>query len=166
MPHAEVTLPGLTSSVPTARRLVESLLSSWGHADLGWSAALCVSELAGNCALHARTEFTVRIELEGEVVRVEVSDGSLRVPSQRAYGTEATTGRGLRLVEEYSTRWGVDTTATGKTVWLVLEARPPALRAVEDDAEGVEALLASFSDDGDAAWGDAGRAALSWRHAA
>ena len=167
MPHAEVSLPGLTSSVPTARRFVESVLSGWGHPDLGWDAALCVSELAANCALHARTTFTVRASLEGDVVRVEVSDGSTRVPAQRSYGAEATTGRGLRLVGEYSTSWGVDLHEAGKTVWLLLSARPRREGAPDEVADdvSVDALLATFSDDLDEP--APGRTAqLLWRTAA
>ena len=168
MPHAEVTLPGLTSSVPTARRFVESVLTGWGHPDLGWNAALCVSELAANCALHARTTFTVRASLEGDVVRVEVSDGSLRVPAQRSYAAESTTGRGLRLVGEYSSSWGVDLHEAGKTVWLLLSAEPSGEghRDEADDDVSVDALLASFSDD-DVDEAAPGRSAqLLWRTAA
>lgn len=137
MPRAEVTLPGSTSSVPTARRFVDSVLTSWGQPDLAWSAALCVTELSGNCALHARTDFTVAVELEGDVVRIEVRDGSPRVPAQREYDTGATTGRGMRLVQEYATRWGVDATATGKTVWVVLDGseQKGLLLDEDDDAE-------------------------------
>lgn len=165
MPHAEVTLPGATSSVPTARRFVESLLTSWGHADLGWAAAMCVSELAGNCALHARTDFTIRVHLTDDVLRIEVSDGSLRVPAQRSYGEEATTGRGLRLVEAYASSWGVETSASGKTVWIVLE--PPAAAGGDgEDAEAadLDALLSSFGDDG-SSWGEP-RVACDWPAAA
>jgi anti-sigma regulatory factor (Ser/Thr protein kinase) len=151
MPHAEVTLPGSTSSVPTARRFVESVLTGWGQADLGWSAAMCVSELAGNCALHARTQFTVRVQLDGDVARVEVTDGSLRLPTQRSYGTDATTGRGLRLVEVYSSSWGVDLHAGGKTVWLVLRADDAARDSVEEDGADtdLDVLLAGFGGDDD-----------------
>ena len=151
MPRAEVTLPGATSSVPTARRFAESLLSSWGEPDAAWSAAMCVSELAGNCALHARTQFTVSVELEGSVVRIEVRDGSPRVPAQRTYDTGSTTGRGLRLVGEYATDWGVDATATGKTVWVLLDLR--ATPGQDDDGTRddhlAEVLLASFGDEDD-----------------
>lgn len=136
MPRAEVTLPGATSSVPTARRFVDSVLTSWGQPDLAWPAALCVTELSGNCALHARTDFTVSVELDGEVVRIEVRDGSARVPSPREYDAGATTGRGMRLVEEYATRWGVEATATGKTVWVVLDARQPVGLPLDDDVDG------------------------------
>jgi anti-sigma regulatory factor (Ser/Thr protein kinase) len=165
MPHAEVTLPGATSSVPTARRFVESSLASWGMADLGWSAAMCISELAGNCALHARTEFRVRVQLEDDVVRLEVSDGSPRVPAQRAYGTDATTGRGLRLIEEYASSWGVEMTATGKTVWVVLKAPTPHLIGPDDDGDAaLESLRAAFGGDGEDG-GDA-RASGTWQVAA
>ena len=147
MPHAEVTLPGAPSSVPTARRFVESILISWGRPEQGWTAALLVSELSANCTLHARTEFTVRIELQEEQVRLQVTDGSLRAPAVRDYGTTATTGRGLQLVAELSNDWGVDLHDDGKTVWVLLQQ---AQSAPGDDDEAdldVDALLAAFGDD-------------------
>ena len=149
MPRAELTLPGHASSVPAARRFVETLLASWGHPDVGWSAALCISELAANCALHARTDFAVRLELADDGVRLEVSDGSPRVPRQRAYDTAATTGRGLRLLDEYASDWGVEPCDGGKTVWVAIDLaeRLPADRS-EDDDLSAEALLAAFDDDG------------------
>lgn len=147
MPSAALTLPGHASSVPAARRFVETVLDTWGRPEVGWSAALCVSELAGNCALHARTDFTVAVRLEQEVVRVEVTDGSPRPPLQRSYSEDATTGRGLRMLEEHASRWGVEPRPTGKTVWVELSA--PAAGADEDgdaDEVPVEALLAAFDD--------------------
>lgn len=149
MPRAEVTLPGAASSVPTARHFVDSVLSSWGEPDVAWSAALCVSELAGNCALHARTAFTVRVELEGAVVRIEVSDGSVRIPTQRTYDTGSTTGRGLRLVSAYASSWGVEPTADGKTVWVLLDVRPAGRGDADPQESSVEALLAAFGDEGE-----------------
>lgn len=165
MPRAEVTLPGATSSVPTARRFVDFLLTSWGEPDTAWTAALCVSELAGNCALHARTAFTVTVELDDGVVRIEVSDGSVRVPAQRSYDTGSTTGRGLRLVGEYASSWGVDVTEAGKTVWVVLDLRPAPAGGQEDDDASIDALLVAFGDDGDGRLAD-GRVHLSWSGAA
>lgn len=148
MPHAEVTLPGSASSVPAARRFVETLLSSWGHPEAGWAAALCTSELASNCALHARTDFSVRLSLEVSAIRLEVSDGSRRVPAQRDYGAEATTGRGLRLLGEYASSWGVDMSGEGKTVWVLLDLDAATTGdPVVGDSINVEALLATFGDD-------------------
>jgi anti-sigma regulatory factor (Ser/Thr protein kinase) len=99
MPKAEVTLPAAVSSVPTARHFVESILSGWGLDELGWAATMIVSELAANAALHARgPDFSLRVSTEADGVRLELDDTSLRLPQQRLYSREATTGRGLRLV--------------------------------------------------------------------
>ena len=151
MPSAALTLPGHASSVPAARRFVETVLQTWGRPDAGWPAALCVSELAGNCALHARTDFTVAVRLDDEVLRVEVTDGSSRVPQQRSYADDATTGRGLRLLAEYALRWGVDRRPPGKTVWVELPASG-VIETADDDADDVDvdALLAAFDDEDDA----------------
>ena len=148
MPHAEVTLPGAPSSVPTARRFVESILASWGHPEQGWTAALLVSELSANCTLHARTDFTVRVELHDEQVRLQVTDGSLRAPAVRDYGTSATTGRGLRLVAELSNDWGVDLHDDGKTVWALIRQSQAAPDDADDEELDVDALLAAVGDDG------------------
>lgn len=155
MPHAEVTLPADASSVPTARHFVESILTSWGHPDQGWAAALLISELSANCTLHARTAFTVSVDLTGEEVRLEVTDGSVRAPSVRDYGTSATTGRGLRLVEELSAGWGVDLRDDGKTVWAVLRLDDAAGGGEPEDVAEVDldSLLAAFGDADDASSG-------------
>ncbi len=144
MPRAEVTLPGSTSSVPAARRFVESIVSAWGQPELGWAAAIVVSELA-NAALHARTAFTIGILAQDDGrLRLEVSDSSRRLPLQRAYGADATTGRGLWLVEEIATAWGVlDRDGGGKTVWVLID--PVSLKTGDlDDEEPLdEATLLS-----------------------
>ncbi|MCW2585971.1 MAG: putative sensor protein [Frankiales bacterium] len=151
MRHAEVTLPGQTSSVPTARRFVESLLRAWGRPELTWAAAACVSELAANCALHARTAFTVRVVLaDDRRIRVEVSDGSRRLPAPRDYGPQATTGRGLRLLDQLASGWGVDATDDGKSVWVLLETAVGQRPGEQDEAVfDLEALLAGYGEDGD-----------------
>jgi hypothetical protein len=48
---------------------------------------------------------------------VEVTDSSPALPQHRNYGPDATTGRGIALVEALSTAWGVESSPTGKTVW-------------------------------------------------
>jgi anti-sigma regulatory factor (Ser/Thr protein kinase) len=146
MSKADVTLPAAVSSVPTARHFVESILSGWGFNDLSWPATLIVSELAANAALHARGEsFSIRIIGEPDCVRLEVSDSSLRLPQQRTYSTDATTGRGLRLVAGLAQEWGVAPTDAGKTVWVVLRSNEAGSGA--DDDVDLDALLDAFSDD-------------------
>ena len=151
MPHAEVTLPGATSSVPTARHFVESILTAWGHPEHGWTAALLISELSANCALHARTDFTVRVELVGDQVRLAVTDGSRRAPAVRNYGTEATTGRGLRMVGQLSTEWGVELHDDGKTVWALIRGGTDSDGdRGETEVPDLDALLSSLGGDGEA----------------
>lgn len=148
---AEVTLPGMTASVPTARRFVESVLSGWGLPELGWTAAMLTSELATNCTLHAGTTFSVRVTRTGEsAVRLEVSDSSLRLPQQRQHSATSTTGRGLRIIGELSSAWGVQTSPDGKTVWVELaetaddDAVPDAGDEADDD---LDRLISGFGDD-------------------
>ena len=140
MLHAEVTLPGEPSSVPTARRFVESILDAWGQPERGWTAALVVSELTANSTLHARTAFTVAVELHGDTVRLEVRDGSTRSPAVRSYGPDATTGRGMHLVDELSSSWGVDPRGDGKTVWVLLEPAAGDEDVHEEDVD-LDAVL-------------------------
>lgn len=150
MTKAEVTLPAAVSSVPTARHFVESILTGWGKNDLAWTATLLVSELAANAALHARGEsFSIRVSEETGGVRLEVVDSSHRLPQQRSYSDEATTGRGLRLVSELAAEWGVTPTPQGKTVWALLLDRDVSGDDDEDEVD-VDALLHAFGDDDEA----------------
>jgi hypothetical protein len=43
-------------------------------------------------------------------------------PQQRHYAADATTGRGLMLVEALAEDWGVQASPTGKTVWCRISA--------------------------------------------
>jgi anti-sigma regulatory factor (Ser/Thr protein kinase) len=142
----QVTLPGIASSVPPARHFVERTLESWDLPQVSWTAALVVSELAANAALHAGTDFTVRLAVAGDRVRLEVRDRSLSLPRQRRHSAEATTGRGLRLVADLSTDWGVLQGREGKTVWV--EMATDVGDGTDDDRVDVDALLDAFSDDG------------------
>lgn len=138
---ASTTLPGLTSSVPTARRFAEQVLAGWGHPDAGWTAAQVVSELAANCALHARTQFTVTITAAAHAIRLDVRDSSPLALHPRSYSDTATTGRGLRMVEQLATDWGVTVVDGGKVVWAAL----PLDSAPEDEPD-LEALVAAVDD--------------------
>ena len=144
MQRLELTLDGDARCVPSARHFVEEALRGWDLDGVGWTAALVVTELAANAALHAGTPFTVVVALEGDRVRVQVRDGSARMPRARSHSLESTTGRGLRLVEDLSVAWGIDRDGAGKAVWALL---PTAVSASADDDDDVEALLAAFTDE-------------------
>lgn len=109
-----------TSQVLEARRFVSGVLTSWGcEAD---DAALLVSELATNAVLHARSEFTVRLQVDRGRIRVEVVDRNSRVPSFAVVPPDAHSGRGLMLVQALASAWGVESHADdGKTIWFELD---------------------------------------------
>lgn len=143
---AQLTLPASPDSIAVARRFVVAALHD-AHADSAADdAATLVSELATNALLHARTSFTVEVELIGEVVRIGVVDLSAATPRVRDYGSEATTGRGMRLVATMATRWGVEPNAEGKMVWFELPAQGTAELSAWDEDSDPQDILAAFPD--------------------
>jgi anti-sigma regulatory factor (Ser/Thr protein kinase) len=109
-------------SVRAARQFVSETAEHWGLGAAAWPLVQVVSELASNAVLHAGTDFTVRIAREGDATRLEVVDHSPRRAQSRGYDLDATTGRGLRLVETLSREWGVSSAPDGKAVWAVIDA--------------------------------------------
>ena len=89
-------------------------------------ATLVVTELAANAVLHARTGFSVAIMPARGALRIEVRDGSALPPVMREAGPSSGSGRGLPLIDALAREWGVDHTASGKTVWAHLAAPAPA----------------------------------------
>lgn len=125
-------LPAEPASAGLARRAVSDALSSWGlqaHAD---AATLLVSEVVTNAILHAGTELELRLRAVGRRLRVEVADGSALRPAARRYDDDASTGRGLELIELLAARWGAEPTAVGKFVWFELDDEAGDERAGDD----------------------------------
>lgn len=120
MPLAQLTLSATAASVSVARHFLADTLQAWAAESLEWAASQVLSELATNAVIHAGTSYTVALLLDGDRLRIEVRDGSQRVPRQRHYGMTATTGRGLALVGALTSDWGISAAVTGKTVWCVL----------------------------------------------
>lgn len=76
-----------------------------------------------NAVLHARTEFTLRVERRNDAFRVEVADANPALPVRRDFSPLAPTGRGMVIISRLADRWGVEPTADGKVVWFELDAR-------------------------------------------
>lgn len=110
------------ANVPRARSQVMVALREAGVLeDTVDTAGLLLSELVTNAVLHARTPIEVNVTLSGEVVRVEVSDSNSRLPIQRLSDDEATTGRGIELVELLASSSGASRIdGAGKVVWFTL----------------------------------------------
>ncbi|HET9060261.1 MAG TPA: ATP-binding protein [Acidimicrobiales bacterium] len=108
------------SEVFAARHFVADVLATWGLVcdDL----PLLVSELATNAVLHARSDFEVSVSHRSGRVRVEVFDQNTRLPSFAVAPPDAYSGRGLMLLRELATAWGVESHSdVGKTIWFELE---------------------------------------------
>lgn len=143
MEAAAATWPPDAAHVRAARQFVESQLAAWRAEHLGWAACTVVSELATNAVLHAHTPFTVELQLDRGRLRLAVTDDSPALPLRRHFAAQATTGRGLHLVDRTTSRWGVESNGHGKTVWCEFDGAAAAVPA-ETDADRI---LAAFPDD-------------------
>lgn len=128
--------PPEPASTREARRRVSRVLETHDLEDAAAAAELVVSELATNAVLHAGTPFEVGVTVGDGVVRIEVHDGVARRPARRYFSDEATSGRGLRLVEQLCDAWGVDVHPGGKSVWAEISASGPARLGAVFDPEG------------------------------
>lgn len=81
---------------------------------------LLTNELISNAVLHARTDMELRLLTSEDHLRVEVHDGNTRQPDPATAPDDATSGRGLLMVEALADRWGVEGTHSGKFVWFEL----------------------------------------------
>ena len=161
------------ASVPGVRRFVRDALHPRPDGSLAQDAELCISELAGNAALHSGSAFLdVAVRIDDEGVTLTVSDDG-PVPPEAVVprlvvpdgdepvdpDAEATTGRGLGIVAVPSTEWGVERTPTGKHVWARLTGdghdhpvRPPD-SAPQPPAHPPEPLQESGDDSLPDGWG-------------
>ena len=117
-----VDLPPEPSSATRARRLAREQLevlypSDTLDTDTFDTIALLVTELVTNAILHARTPLQLTLQSRLDCVRICVEDESDEQPAVRRYESDAVTGRGLALVEQLASSWGVDATPSGKVVW-------------------------------------------------
>ncbi|WP_155058826.1 ATP-binding protein [Streptomyces blattellae] len=99
------------------------VLTSWSvPEDTAETITLVVSELATNAIRHARCPGrTVDVALiydSAKTIEIEVADGSPHHPIRKPYGPDATSGRGLLLIEALSDAWEVREREFGKAVWV------------------------------------------------
>ena len=125
-------LPPHPSSAGEARRMVRRLLTDAGRRDLLEPASLLVSEVVTNALEHSGTTIDVSMALRDDGVLVEVGDGSRHMPARRHYAPTASTGRGLALLDETATAWGVVPGVRGKTVWFQVDSSATVDRRVSD----------------------------------
>src|SRR4051812_27288200 len=116
----EWAMPADVESVALARRRVAGVVRAEGWGDRSVDdVALMTSELVTNVVEHARTPFTITVDLTGERLRVEIRDRCTAEPVVDLVPTEADIcGRGLRMVATLADEWGVQPGVGGKCVWF------------------------------------------------
>jgi anti-sigma regulatory factor (Ser/Thr protein kinase) len=131
------------SAVRQARSLIRDPLKRWGLEDLIDSSELLVSELVTNAIKYAHGEVLLRLILEPDSLVCEVHDSSPALPRVLQVDKDAENGRGLHVVSQMSSRWGMRRTVAGKVVWceqLVPETVTEAMLAALENASHAEAV--------------------------
>lgn len=121
---SSLRLPPAVASTPRARHWLSAQLADLPR-EVVDTAVLLTSELVTNAVLHAGTWLEVSVHRLADRIRVDVSDASPDSPMVRTYGVDATTGRGLMLLDLLPSDWGVQDVDGGKVVWFELPVDVP-----------------------------------------
>ena len=117
------SFPAAPEQVREARRFLAAILANLDAPD----ASLCLSELVTNAVVHSHSSqpggiFTVRAQLDGQRLRVEVCDQGGPWLSPTHATTDEENGRGLLIVGQLADRWGCEGhSRTGWIVWFEIE---------------------------------------------
>jgi hypothetical protein len=123
MPVLSEALLPVSGAAARSRTLAREACERWGLPHLSDAAILVAGELVTNAAEHANTMIGLRLSMGHRYLMIAVRDGSTERPRlDPGPAGEVTTGRGLRLVEALSHRWGCLLAPDGKVVWASLAA--------------------------------------------
>ncbi len=108
------------TSVGEARRFVRDVLMSRQVADpVVDTVELLTSEVVTNAIVHGRSGPLLAVHVMEYVVRVAVGDGSPELPVRRLGQVDDLSGRGVVIVDELASAWGVERERNGsKRVWF------------------------------------------------
>lgn len=108
------------TSVGAARRFVRDVLMSRQVADpVVDTVELLTSEVVTNAIVHGRSGPLLAISVTDTAIRVAVGDVSPDVPVRRLGRVDDVSGRGVVIVEELASAWGVERERNGsKRVWF------------------------------------------------
>jgi anti-sigma regulatory factor (Ser/Thr protein kinase) len=123
----ELYLPAEESAIGKARRAIERVDGLDGYPEALFAVRILVSELFTNGVEHGGPGDRIRLELEvrDDCVHVEVGDrgrGFEPVSPVTMPDGDATSGRGLALVDRLAERWGVERNGESH-VWFELPLR-------------------------------------------
>jgi anti-sigma regulatory factor (Ser/Thr protein kinase) len=113
------------TSVGAARRFVRDVLMSRQIADrVVRTVELLTSEVVTNAIVHGRSGPQLAVAVGDDVVRVEVRDTSPDPPVRRLSRIDDPSGRGVVIVDELASAWGVTRErGGGKQVWFEVASR-------------------------------------------
>ena len=108
------------TSVGSARRFVRDVLMSRQVPDVVVDTVeLLTSEVVTNAIVHGQSGPLLAVTVGGSVVRVAVHDRSPAMPVRRLAHLDDVSGRGVVIVEEMASAWGVEQQQNGtKRVWF------------------------------------------------
>lgn len=116
------TFAATKDHIAAARRLARETLADHPAGEL---AVVLISELATNAVQHSGSpQFTLMISrnAKGELYIKVVDDGQGGLPSLRTADPDDENGRGIRLVETLTRRWGITRErGVGMAVWFHID---------------------------------------------
>ena len=117
----EVALPAQLSSSARARRIVAEWCGDI-DADTLADITLIASELMTNAIRHGQPEIMFRLRRTSAVLEVAVLDHGADAPKMQSVATDATSGRGLAIVDRLAMRWGCEALddSSAKIVWATV----------------------------------------------
>ena len=122
MPASTVRLAVSLDSPSVARAFVVSTLFSWGRRTSIPLVELVATELVSTAVQHAAPPIELALSLDGERLRVAVSDGApLLPPELQTTRLGVAGGYGLHIVDTLSDAWGYNVDEACKDVWADLD---------------------------------------------
>ena len=126
--YAETPVAPALSAVAPARRWARERFAEAGMTDGRLDTlVLLVSELVTNAVAHSDPPVVLRVDVDDERTRVEVTDGTRQVPVVLDPPPTASGGRGVLVVDRLATRWGTspERGSAAKAVWFELRHDEP-----------------------------------------
>ncbi|WP_269287643.1 MULTISPECIES: ATP-binding protein [Streptomyces] len=117
-------LPRTPTACRQARSALRQVLRQWGMEHFTDTAELLVSELVTNAVRYAPGPIHLTAR-GGHALRCHIDDGSRLLPRLHNARPDDEFGRGLALVDQLASDWGVDLTDCGKSVWFELKGAKP-----------------------------------------
>ena len=121
--YAETAVTPSLSAIAPARHWARERLAEVGIDDGRLDLlVLLVSELVTNAVAHADPPVVLRVHVDEERTRVEVTDGVREVPVVRDPPPTALGGRGVMFVDRLASSWGTseEDGEAAKAVWFEL----------------------------------------------